>query len=86
MRRRVWSVDEIEGIMRAIHERNGMARAALPEGDRAARQYEEGFNAALVTLAMQEGMMRMMVWVTKSVEMHRPATKRLSTRSGRRHR
>ena len=56
MRRRVWSVEEIEGIMRAMHERNGMALAALPEGSSAVRHYEEGFNAALVTLAIALGL------------------------------
>ena len=56
MRRRVWSVEEIEGIMRAMHERNGMAPAAAPQGSSAVCSYEQGYNAALVTLAIALGL------------------------------
>ena len=57
MRRRVWSVEEIEGIMRAMHQRNAMASKALPGGASAMRYYEQGFDAALVTLAIAFGLM-----------------------------
>ena len=40
-----------------MHQRNGMALKALPGGLSAMRYYEQGFNAALVTLAIAFGLM-----------------------------
>ena len=56
MRRRVWSVEEIEGILRAVHEGNGRMLATLPEGSSAMRHYQEGFRAALAALAIALGL------------------------------
>ena len=56
MRRRVWSVVEIEGMMRAVYEGNGMTVAACPEASGALQHYEAGFRAALVALAIALGL------------------------------
>ena len=56
MRRRVWSVEEIEAIMRAIIQASGMRLAALPNSSEAMGHYEAGFRAAVVALAIALGL------------------------------
>ena len=57
MKRRVWSVEEIEGILLAAGQANSMATAVLPEQEgEAVAHYCQGFTAALVTMALAFGL------------------------------
>lgn len=56
MKRRIWSVEEIEGLLLAAHQANSMARAVTLEGETEAMEhYQQGFVAALLTLALAFG-------------------------------
>ncbi len=60
MRRQVWSVDEIRDILMAAHEAGGMSAAAVDakgeDAVRAMRAYRQGFQTALVSVAIALGL------------------------------
>lgn len=56
MRRRIWSVDEIEDVLLAANQASGSAvAAASPQSAERLLAYREGFRAALVSVATALG-------------------------------
>ena len=55
MQRRIWSIEEIEGLLLGVNQADNMARSAMPASSEAMRAYRTGFVAALVSVALAVG-------------------------------